>query len=407
MTRRNALKYNFFMKKYDVIIVGGGAAGLACAAELSKTDAAVLVIEAGGRAGKKLSATGNGQGNIFNSDTDISHYRSGNLAVVKKIVHPEKSPSWACDEIFGAMLYKYGENGRAYPQSLQASSLTDILLYRLAARNAQILLSSPVGSVSKSGEVFCVKCGGNTFYCDFLVLATGGKAHKNFGTDGSAYALAESFGHKLTPLYPSIVQLKTETAFIKNLKGIRAECRVEAFPVTGGSKSVTGDVIFTDYGVSGSAVFYLSGILCASGGTLKIDFLPDIPGETLKRTLSERKEEGFTGCDLLFGIVHNQIARAIYRRAGSEDIDKIIYVAKNFSLEVTGTLGFDYAQVTKGGVDMSDISDKLESKLVQNLYFAGEILDVDGDCGGYNLNWAFSSGIAVADSISQKLKSGA
>lgn len=392
------------MEKYDAIIVGGGAAGLACAAALSENDVKILIIEAGERAGKKLAASGNGQGNVFNTDADISHYRSGNPALVKKIAFPDNTPpEWACDKIFGAMLYKYGAAGRAYPASLQASSLTDILLKKLQRRKVEILLSSAVSFVGKRGEDFYVVCGEKTFFADFVLLATGGKAQKQFKTDGSAYALARNFGHKTTPLYPAIVQIKTDTAFIKNLKGVKAECIAEAIPRGGDKKKVAGDIIFTEYGVSGSAVFYLSSVLCASGGTLKIEFLPEISIEILNETLKKRKNEGAERCDLLTGLVHNQIARAVLNRADSDDTDKIAETLKNFTLEVKGTLGFDYAQVTQGGVDMVDISDNLESKLVKNLYFAGEILDVDGDCGGYNLNWAFTSGIAVARDIADKI----
>lgn len=392
------------MEKYDVIIVGGGASGLACAASFPDSGLKILVIEAGERAGKKLAASGNGQGNVFNTDRDISHYRSGNLGLVKNIACREDKPAeWACDKIFGAMLYKYGAYGRAYPQSLQASSLTDILLKKLKRRGVEILLSATVSSVEKDGSGFRVFCGEKTFLGDFVVLAAGGKAQKQFKTDGSAYALAQKFGHKITPLYPAIVQLKTDLSHIKNLKGVKAECLAEAIPRGGEKKRVSGDVIFTEYGVSGSAVFYLSSVLCVSGGILKIEFLPEISIEILKETLKKRKKEGAERCDLLSGLVHNQIARAVLNRADSDDTDKIAETLKNFTLEVKGTLGFDYAQVTRGGIDMVDISDNLESKLVKNLYFAGEILDVDGDCGGYNLNWAFSSGIAVARDIADKI----
>ncbi len=396
------------MKKYDVLIVGGGAAGLACAAALSENPhIKILIAEAGERVGKKLSATGNGQGNVFNFDRDVSHYRSGNLSLVEKIACPADKPAeWACERIFGTMLYKRGSMGRAYPQSLQASSLTDMLLRRLQRRGVEIMLSLKVTSVEKNSDGdFTVCCGKDKFRAPFVVLAAGGKAQKQFKTDGSAYGLALNFGHNLTPLYPSIVQLKTDTSYIKNLKGVRAECLAEA--VAGGKiiKSVTGDVIFTDYGVSGNAVFYLSSVLCKGGGTLKLDFLPEYTNEILYSTLMRRKEEGVAACDILCGLLHNQIARAVLKRAASEDIKIIVNTLKNFTLEVTGTLGFDYAQVTQGGIDMKDVADNLESVLCENLFFAGEILDVDGDCGGYNLNWAFSSGIAAADGIAAKIGS--
>lgn len=392
------------MKRYDVIIVGGGAAGLACAVALSENKGInILVIDAGERAGKKLSATGNGQGNIGNNDMSIEHYRSGNLKIVEKIACPAVSDPSAevCRRIFGTLLYKSDGSGRIYPQSLQASSLTDILLHRLKGRGVEILLSTRVVNISNG---FIVDCGDKKFAADFVVLAAGGKAQRQFKTDGSAYKLAQAFGHAVTPLYPAIVQLKTDDGYVKLLKGIRVNCFVKA--IIGGVciKAAQGDVIFTDYGISGNAIFYLSSELTAHGGTILIDFLPNYSEETIVKTLKARLAEGTAYSDILCGILHNQIARVVLKRAGAEAIDLIVKTVKSFTLEVCGTLGFDYAQVTQGGVSMEDISENLESRLCKNLYFAGEILDVDGDCGGYNLHWAFSSGVAVADDINSKLK---
>lgn len=390
------------MEHYNVIIIGGGASGLACAVALSeRKDIKILVVDAGARAGKKLSATGNGQGNIFNTDCDISHYRGGNSEIIKKIVYPKHSAcDWACNRIFGAMLYKQGSMGRAYPQSMQASSLTDILLNRLCDRGAELLLSTRVLNIEKKGEVFIVDCGEKLFSADFVVLATGGKAQKQFCTDGSSYKLAERFGHKLTALYPSVVQLKTDVGFIKNLKGVRANCAVTAIVGEKPVKTVVADVIFTEYGISGNATFYLSSVLTAGGGKVSIDFLPDYTCNRVASVLCARRADGIGDENLFSGILHNQIARAVIRRAPSSNIADLVETAKKFTLDVKGTLGFDYAQVTQGGIDMSDIDSDLGSKLCKNLYFAGEILDVDGDCGGYNLHWAFASGITVADAIS-------
>lgn len=392
------------MKKYDVIIVGGGAAGLACAVALSENpQIKILIIEAGERAGKKLSATGNGQGNICNSDMSIVHYRSGEPEVVENIILPDadSSADWACRRIFGALLLKCDGAGRIYPQSMQASSLTDILLGKLKRRGVDILLSTRVSNIRRG---FIVNCGDTEFSSDFVVLAAGGKAQKQFRTDGSAYNLAVNFKHSLTPLYPAIVQLKTEQEYIKNLRGIRVNSFVRACVDGECKKEILADIIFTDYGVSGNAAFYCSSALAAHGGVLVMDFLPDFSEEVLVKTLEKRREEGVDTQHILAGIVHNQLARAILSRAGTGDLKKIASMLKNFTLKVVGTLGFDYAQVTQGGIDMKDISDKLESKLCKNLYFAGEILDVDGDCGGYNLHWAFASGITVADDINSKLR---
>lgn len=382
------------MKKYDVIIIGGGAAGLACAVYLAEnSNLKILILEAGDRVGKKLAATGNGQGNVSNTDMSVGHYRSGNLSSVEKIINHTNGL-----DCFQPMLFSADGKGRVYPSGRQASALVDALLSKLNNKSVELLLSTKVVNIEKGFAVTVES--GEQFSSKYLILATGGKAQKQFKTDGSAYKLAEKLGHKITPLYPSLVQLKTDTTHIKTLKGIRTESKVLAMVGGRPVKEAYGDVIFTDYGVSGNAIFYISPAFSNRTGQIIIDLLPEFSTEQIADVLKKRVENGYNRTELLSGIVHNQIGRAIIKRAGGDaPAQKIVHALKNFTLEVTGTLGFDYAQVTHGGVNMRDISDNLESKLVKNLYFAGEILDVDGDCGGYNLHFAFSSAKFVAEVI--------
>ena len=381
------------MKTYDVIIIGGGAAGLACGVRLAENSKLkILILEGGERAGKKLAATGNGQGNVSNSDISIEHYRSGNLSTVENII--TGSDGLDC---FQPMLFSSDERGRVYPSGRQASALVDCLLRKISALGVELRLSSKVVNVEKGFTVTCDS--GDKFNAKYLVLATGGKAQKQFKTDGSAYKLAEKLGHRITPLYPSLVQLKTDTTYTKTLKGIRTECKVCAVVDGQAVRTEFGDVIFTDYGVSGNAIFYISPAFSEKCGQIIIDLLPEFTIEKITEILKKRLAAGYPYVEILSGLVHNQIGRAVIKRAANADINKIVQTLKNFTLEVTGTLGFDYAQVTHGGVDMRDISENLESKRVKNLYFAGEILDVDGDCGGYNLHWAFTSAKTVANAI--------
>lgn len=385
------------MKNYDVIIVGGGAAGLTCGIHLAEnSNLKILIIEAGERAGKKLAATGNGQGNVTNTDMCVNHYRGGNLAAVEKIVNASDGL-----EPLRPMLFTADGKGRVYPSGKQASALVDALLRKISISGAELKLSAKVTDIKKTlSSVFEITLeGGEKYAARHVVLATGGKAQKQFKTDGSAYKLAEKLGHKITPLYPSLVQLKTDTTCTKTLKGIRTECKVCAVIDGQAVRTEVGDVIFTDYGVSGNAIFYISPAFSSRTGQLIIDLLPEFSTEQVDEVLKKRKEN-YDHAELLSGLVHNQIGRAVIKRAGANaSVQKIVQTLKNFTLEVMGTLGFDYAQVTHGGVDMRDISDDLESKLVKNLYFAGEILDVDGDCGGYNLHWAFTSAKAVSETI--------
>ncbi|MDE7453899.1 MAG: aminoacetone oxidase family FAD-binding enzyme [Clostridia bacterium] len=385
--------------KYDVAVIGGGASGMACAVRLleANKNLKICLIDAGERLGKKLAATGNGQGNVSNLDMTARHYHGGNVALADKIAC---SRTYDVCKLFDC-LFTSDDKGRIYPSGRQASALCDQLIAKLKGR-CDIMLATKVLEIQKG---FNLKLSdGKSVNAEYVVFCVGGKAQKQFKTDGSAYALVTNLGHSLTPLYPSLVQFKTDAAHIKTLKGIRADCKVTAVcgrKVLGESR---GDVIFTDYGVSGNAIFELSSYVADKQGVeLSLEFLPDISEKLIIKNLADRKHAGTPASELLSGTLHNQLGRAVIARAKSADENDIAYCLKNFTLKVTGTLGFDYAQVTKGGINMNEITDELESKAVKNLFFAGEVLDIDGDCGGYNLQWAFTSGMAAADAILKRL----
>ena len=204
-------------------------------------------------------------------------------------------------------------------------------------------------------------------------------------------------GHSVTALYPSLVQLKTDTAHIKTLKGIKVNDGVLRY----GEESIRGDILFTEYGVSGDAVFRLSAhIADKADKTIYADFLPDFTELELCTIIKEKRKAfpELASGELLFGIVNNQLGRAIMKMADG-NAEKGAKLIKNFPLPLKGSLGFDYAQVTKGGIPLSEVDENLQSKKVEGLYFAGEILDIDGKCGGYNLQWAYSSAKKIAQTI--------
>lgn len=403
------------MKKIKTAIIGGGASGLILFSSLFDKQN-VLLFERGERVGRKLSATGNGQGNVSNlcvlQEEYFSSERSSALRIgeILRAFDNHSLTEWFLRR---GVLLCADDRGRVYPTGRQASALTDALRFSLAREQGEIALNSCVSAISKRGKDFLLKVktaeGEKEYLAENVVLCAGGKAAKNFGTDGSAYALAESLGHTVTPLYPSLVQLKTDTTHIKPLKGIRVNGGVLTayFEESGEKRSETGDIIFTDYGVSGDATFRLSAFLTDKIGMgkkvrLSIDFLPDISETEIYKLLTEKKSAypDLSTNELLFGIVNNQIGRAIFKRANN-DVRKAAKLVKDFSLSITGTLGFDYAQVTKGGVLLSETDENLESRFVKGLYFAGEILDVDGQCGGYNLQWAYSSAQTVAAALNK------
>lgn len=406
------------MKKIEYAVIGGGASGLVLANALAKQlknqgkAARVVLFERLDRVGKKLSSTGNGQGNITNVAALETEYFtfSGKQPLVQKILSaygPQSLREYFLE--LGVPLCA-DERGRVYPASRQASALTDALRFALSGQGVELCLGARATRLQKSGGDFeiTVETGEGTqiYTATKVALCTGGKAAKNFGTDGSAYALAQSFGHTVTALYPSLVQLKTDTAHIKSLKGIRvAGGKLTAYTPTG-VHVFQGDIIFTDYGISGDAVFrasaYLADQIESGKVSISIDFLPEISEKEILEILKKKRSAfpALESSELLFGVVNNQVGRAIFRRADG-DMQKAAELVKDFPLQVTGSLGFDYAQVTKGGIDLNEVSDGLESRLVEGLYFAGESLDVDGPCGGFNLQWAYSSARTVAAEMSK------
>ncbi len=406
------MRYNDSMEKIKIAIIGGGASGLFLCNVLPNIEG-VTLFERGERLGRKLSATGNGQGNITNLAATSSEYFSVSAPAKGT---PEKAANLlrAYDhrrltEGFARLgvLCAADERGRIYPTGRQASALTDALRYRVEERGISVRLQTQVTKIEEATGGFLLFAtdgeGEKRFFAERVVLCTGGKAAKNFGTDGTAYQLAKNLGHTVTPLYPSLVQLKTDTRHTKTLKGIRvAEGLLRAKTKTR-TVEARGDILFTDYGLSGDTVFRLSAFLAAEladGVTLTVDFLPDWTEENLHRALEEKKRAfpSLKNEELLFGVVNNQIGRAIMRRAEG-DFARAAAFVKSFPLTVTGSLGFDYAQVTKGGIPLDETTDGLESRYRKGLYFAGEILDIDGQCGGFNLQWAFSSACAVAKEI--------
>ena len=408
------IEYNKRMKRtYGVAVVGAGAAGLVFAAKVAeKINTDVLLLERGDRVGKKLSATGNGQGNISNERVGQGGYFSvscgGEKRAAEIVKKYPKTDFLSFLENLGALCVT-DERGRVYPASRQASALTDLLRYRLSeANNVFVETKTTVQKITYHDGKFELNCasenGEVNYFAKRLLLCTGGKAAKNFGTDGSAYALARAFGHTLTDLYPSLVQLKTEREKIKTLRGVRvSDARVAAYANGEKIAETVGDLLFTDYGVSGDAIFRLSAFIAEKiergNVTLSVDFLPDVSEQRIVQTLTQKR---VPSGELLCGIVNNQIGRAVLSGLKEKTPQAVASAVKAFALRVTGSLGFDYAQVTKGGVPISETDENLQSKKQKDLYFAGEILDVDGECGGFNLQFAYSSASVVAAAILEK-----
>ncbi len=375
------------MKK--IAVIGGGAAGMTCAVALARGGAEVTLLERGDRLGRKLSASGNGQGNVTNLNMGAEHYFSDDAEKVARVLARFSSADTiAFLEGMGG-IFLPDARGRVYPAGRQASAVTDLLRFELKRLGVKVLFGARAQTLSYA-EQFRVQAGAEWVAADAVVLAAGGMAAPNFGTDGSAYALAEAFGHTIVPPSPVLVQLRCDPKEVRGLKGIRTDA---SLTVLRGKKAVftgRGDVLFTESGVSGDAVFRASSY-AQKGDVLLLDLLPDVEEGRLKRALSKK-----TGEEALLCVVNNGLGRALMKRAEGEALATLI---KAFPLEVTGTLGFSHAQATRGGIPLSETDENLQSVRRGGLFFAGEILNVDGECGGYNLQWAFSSAHIAAEGV--------
>lgn len=380
--------YHSDMQK--IAIIGGGASGMACAVLLARKGLTVTVLERGERLGRKLSASGNGQGNVTNRNMGKEFYFSDDLEKVGRLL--SRFGSGDAVRFLESMggVFLPDPRGRVYPAGRQASAVTDLLRGEMARLGVNVVYGAHVRRLTyeKSFSVFW-DGGGTT--ADKVVLAAGGKAAPNFGTDGSAYALAERFGHSVTPCAPVLVQLKCDPAAVRGLKGIRVDGALRVF--RGGERIYEnrGDVLFTESGISGDATFRASSH-AKQGDRLEIDLLPEVSEERLLNILQKGGEER------LLCVVNNGLGRVLYKRAGG-NATALAALIKRFPLEVTGTLGYAYAQVTRGGIPLKETDENLMSIYRKDLYFTGEILNADGECGGYNLQWAFTSAFAAAEGI--------
>ena len=393
-------------KIYNTAIIGGGAAGLMTAVELTRGNSAlsgdeVLILERMDRVGKKLIATGNGQGNLMNRNFGAQFYHGDKDFIDAFIANTINIDLQNYLSELGIPLCTL-KDGKMYPLSRQASAVLDIIRAYLDSKGCVTQTNSLVTEITKKGEYYTIKSSSGIYVAKSVVLAVGGAAQKQFGTDGSSYCLAQNFGHKKSELYPSLVQLKTQTDPIRGLKGLKEVATVSA--VVGGKTltSSTGDLLFTDYGVSGSAVFQVSAYLSGKENEyLNIEFLPEMSQKEVTVLLKNRLSCGYIAkADILVGILNKRIGQAVLKTVKEITAESVAHALKNFKLKVTGNVGFNYAQVTKGGIKTNDIDkNTFESKLAKGVYIVGEMLDVDGDCGGYNITFAFSSAIAAARAI--------
>ena len=388
-----------------VCIIGGGAAGMMAALTAAQSGHHVLLLERQARVGRKLQATGNGRCNLTNLHALEGGYHGDAPAFSRTALEafsPEMTLSW----FLGLGLLTVAEpSGRVYPYSDQANSVVDVLRFALEKPNITLKLGFEVERVKKTACGFRIE-GPEAVECDRLIVACGGLAGTKLGGSMSGYKLLRSLGHKCTKLRPTLVQLKTAWPAVNQLKGVRANCHVRIFHEGQLHRESTGELQFTDYGLSGPVIFEVSRDACQGPGAwvARLDLLPHVSLEELKQELLRRKSTSLPASDVLTGILHNRLGRVLSQSVDisgqglvSQLPDRLLVclaeAVKDFRVALTEPLGMDSAQVTAGGILTSEFDEMtMESRLVPGLYACGEVLDVDGDCGGYNLQWAWSSG---------------
>lgn len=398
----------------DVIIIGAGAAGMAAAIRAGERGRRVLLLEKADRAGRKISASGNGRCNLMNSGTP--RYFGDPAFAAEVLRHCTKEDLAAFFRRYGLMLTEESE-GRVYPFTFQSASVVSALRNALDLTGSALTLNEAAESAVRENSQFAAHTiSGKTFTAKSLIVACGGAAQPKLGGNTDGYRILTSFGHTLIPVRPSLVPLNTDSKSISGLSGIRVRCGVT---VQSGGKPVhqeDGEVLFTDYGVSGICVMQCARFAGESDTMLEMNLLKDaFPDREACVTELKRRRDLFAGLSplcLLNGILPERLSYAVLKQAGTplkgetagdtgdELIERIAGTGYGYRINITGNRGMDYAQVTAGGIDCAEFNaSTLESRIVPGLYAAGEVLNVDGDCGGFNLMFAFACGLTAGSSV--------
>lgn len=393
-----------------VAVVGGGASGMMAAITASQNGAKVVLIEHRDRLGKKILSTGNGRCNFTNIRQEPVCYHSDNPEFPWKVI--EQFDAQSVISFFLQLgVYSKNRNGYIYPNSDQASAVLDALRMEVDRLGISVLTGVECREIHPGRKGFCILTDREKIRADRVIICTGSKAAPTTGSDGSGYSLAKKLGHRIIPVLPALVQLRCGETFFKSIAGVRADGAVTIWSDGQCVASERGEIQLTNYGISGIPVFqvsrYASELLYEKRDVKAVlDFMPDFTDKQMTDFLRTRAltRPDKSAEQFLIGLFHKKLSDLWVKLSGiprdkmageicDAEMERISALIKRFSVSVTGTNSFDQAQVCRGGVDTAEINPKtLESKYVPGVYFAGELLDVDGMCGGYNLSFAWASG---------------
>ena len=407
------------MKK--VVVIGAGASGMLAAIFAAKNKNEVTILEKNNICGKKILATGNGRCNYWNEDQRIFHYRSFNLNKVKCILSDENKNEIL--EFFKQIgIEPKIKNGYYYPFSNQAVSMQNALITEVNRLNIKLELNTEVKEIEKNADRFKIKTQNEKIiYADSVIISTGSKAAPKTGSDGLGYKILKQMGHNIIKPLPALVQLKLDEKFLKDWDGVRAEVKINFLENGKKQCEEKGEIQLTNYGVSGICVFNLSGRIARGldekkQEEIEINFLDGLNINSKEDFINWMDKRQISVEDrnieqLLEGVLNYKLVKVIIQKSklnskckweGLELKQKIELAGNitNLRLKVIGTNSYDKAQVCTGGIHLDEIDEKtMESKKVKKLYITGELLDVDGDCGGYNLEWAWITGMVAGKNV--------
>ncbi len=401
------------MNNENWIIIGAGAAGLCAAITLGRAGEKVLLLEQNSKIGKKILVSGNGKCNIDNRYINLTRFHGQNFEFIKGVL--EGYPFEAVEKFFTSIGLELmeGKDGKMFPMSLQASSVVELLEYEAKKVGVNIVCDCTVNTIDKEGKYFTVVTTEDSKVCEKLLLACGSPAAPQLGGSNSGYAFATKMGHSLIPRYPSLVQLCSEETWVKTCAGVKVPGIATLYANGEYISEKKGDLLFTNYGISGLAILDLSREVSTRLATfdyceLSLDLMPALSKEKLTNLLLGRvQKESEKPIGLwLQGVINKKLIPIIIEQSrckvsveeqlNRKEINKLVHTIKNLKLSISDTKGFKGAEVATGGIDTTEVNpDTLESKIVPNLFLAGEILDVDGDRGGFNFHFAWVCGLRM------------
>ena len=402
----------------DVIIIGAGASGIVSSIFAKKKNNRVIVLERNDKSLKKLLMTGNGRCNYMNESYSTKNYHSEDIDIVDKIISSNNIEM--VKKFFDSIgVIPKIKNGYFYPYSNQAISIKNMLEEKALSLGVEIKYNSLVTDINKVNDKFEVICNDEKIYCDNLVIATGSKAYPITGSDGLGYNFLSKFNHTIVEVVPALVQLTSDFKYLKLWDGVRSDVTLELFEDDKYVDTETGEIQLTNYGISGICTFNLSHYVTRGINnhkyTISINFVPFI--DTLitpwmddysKKNSNKNIYsllEGFLNTKLIDIIlkVSNIDGNRYYKDLSNEEKLILCKNLKGLKINITGSKGFDSSQICSGGVKLSEIDyNTFESKVVSNLYITGELLDMNGVCGGYNLTTCWISGILSGKAIGDK-----